>query len=79
MSSKKSLNNILDSLIDDDGLKTEVTLTITDETLVKLIIAFVGSGIAVMMLNHVLKNQFPNRQLGHLSKEVSTIKKHLIK
>jgi len=52
MSSKKSLNNILDSLIDDDGLKTEVTLTITDETLVKLIIAFVGSGIAVMMLNH---------------------------
>lgn len=79
MSSKKSLNNILDSLIDDDGLKTEVTLTITDETLVKLIIAFVGSGIAVMMLNHVLKNQFPNRQLVHLSKEVSTIKKHFIK
>ena len=79
MSSKKSLNNILDSLIDDDGLKTEVTLTITDETLLKIIVALVGSGVGVMLLNHLLKNQFPNRQLSMLNKQVSLIKKQVIK
>ena len=79
MTSKKSLSNIIDSLIDDDGLKTEVTLTVTDETLTKVIIAFVASGVCVMLLNNLLKNQFPNHQLSKLNKEVMLIKKALVK
>ena len=77
MKSKKNLSGILDSLIDDDGLKTEVTLTITDETLMKVILAFVVSGVGVMVLNHLLKNQFPNRQLALIKKEITLIKNNL--
>lgn len=32
---QSKLKNILDSLVDDDGLKTEVTVTLTDGTLLK--------------------------------------------
>lgn len=77
MSKKRSLNTILDSLIDDEGLKTEVTLTITDDTLIKVIVALLASGICVMLVNHLLKNQFPNRQLSGISKEVTSIKNQL--
>lgn len=77
MSKKRSLNTILDSLIDDEGLKTEVTLTITDDTLIKVIVALLASGICVMLVNHLLKNQFPNRQLSSISKEVISIKNQL--
>ena len=79
MAKKRSLNNIIDSLIDDEGLKTEVTLTMTDDTLIKVIIALLASGICVMLVNHLLKNQFPNRQLTTISNEVILIKKQLAK
>ncbi|WP_346881310.1 hypothetical protein [uncultured Algibacter sp.] len=79
MAKKRSFNNIIDSLIDDEGLKTEVTVTLTDETLIKVIVALLASGIGVMLVNHLLKNQFPNRQLSTISKEVTSIKKQLSK
>lgn len=77
MKKKRSFNNILDSLIDDEGLKTEVTLTITDQTLIKVIVALLASGVCVMLINHLLKNQFPNRQLKNITNEVQSIKKQL--
>lgn len=40
---KVSLKNYLDALIDDDGLKTEVTITLTDRTLTKAGIYLVGT------------------------------------
>ncbi|WP_010520478.1 hypothetical protein [Aquimarina agarivorans] len=79
MKKKHSLNNIIDSLIDDDGIKTEVTLTVTDTTLFKIIAALLASGVCVMLVNHLLKNQFPNSQLHRISNEVSLIQKQLEK
>lgn len=79
MSRKRSLNNLIDSLVDKDGIKTEVTVTITDETVKKVIIAFLASGISVVLLHHLLKNKFPNKQLSQMSETVLSIKKQLSK
>lgn len=77
MKKKRSLNSIIDSLVDDDGLKTEVTITITDQTLFKVITALLSTGIGVILIHHLLKNQFPNQQLHQLTSEVSSIKNQI--
>ncbi|MDW3191907.1 MAG: hypothetical protein R8G66_06070 [Cytophagales bacterium] len=43
---KTSFKNILDSLVDDDGLKTEVTVTLTDKTLIRTSMYLLGTIIA---------------------------------
>ncbi len=79
MSTKRSLSSLIDSLVDKDGIKTEVTVTITDDTVKKIIVAFLASGISVVLLHHLLKNRFPNKQLLQISETVLTIKKQLSK
>lgn len=74
MSKKKSFSKIINSLVDDDGLKTEVTITMTDETLLKLILALLASGASVMLIYLVLKNQFPNKQLQIISNQINQMK-----
>lgn len=78
MKNKRSLNNIIDSLIDKDGLKTEVTVTMTQDTLIKMVVALLASGIGIMLIHHLLKNSFPSKQLTELTSEVSFIKKQLV-
>ncbi len=43
---KTSFKNILDSLVDDDGLKTEVTVTLTDKTLIRTSMYLLGTIVA---------------------------------
>jgi len=77
MSKKKSFSKIINSLVDDDGLKTEVTVTMTDETLLKVILALLASGASVMLIYLFLKNQFPNKQLQAISSQVAQIKNQI--
>ena len=74
MAKKRNLKNYLDALVDDEGLKTEVTITLTDRTLIKLIAALVGSGITIILIALTLKNTFPNRQLLRIEKSVQQLK-----
>ena len=43
---KTNFKNILDSLVDDDGLKTEVTVTLTDKTLIRTSMYLLGTIVA---------------------------------
>jgi len=79
MQKKRNLSSIINSLIDDDGLKTEVTITLTDQTLFKVTAAFLVAGTSVMLIHHLLKNQFPNKGLQKIYQEVSLIKNQIIK
>lgn len=58
--------NILDSLtniVDKDGLKTDVKVAMTNETLLKLLgtLVLAGSGIAVATI--LVRNLLPNKHL----------------
>ncbi|QKX05374.1 hypothetical protein HN014_10760 [Aquimarina sp. TRL1] len=74
---KRKLVNYLDALVDKDGLKTEVTITLTDQTMTRIIISFLVSGIAIVAISHLIKNYFPNMQLGAIQRELIDIKKQL--
>ena len=70
----KSIKDIVSSLVDDDGIKTEVTLTMTNQTLTKVIIALLASGATIVLVAHLTKNMFPNHQLSLLTADIKTIK-----
>ena len=73
----KSIKDIVSSLVDDDGIKTEVTLTMTNQTLTKIIIALLASGATIVLIAHLTKNMFPNHQLSLLTADIKTIKETL--
>jgi len=74
---KRNLNNILDALVDKDGLKTEVTITLTNQTLLKIIAGMLLSGVAIILVANRSKNLFPNTQLTAIQREVINIKQTL--
>jgi hypothetical protein len=73
----KSIKDIVSSLVDDDGIKTEVTLTMTNQTLTKIIIALLASGATIVLVAHLTKNMFPNHQLSLLTADIKIIKETL--
>lgn len=75
----KSIKDIVSSLVDDDGIKTEVTLTMTNQTLTKIIVALLASGATIVLIAHLTKNMFPNHQLSLLTADIKTIKETLKK
>jgi len=75
----KSIKDIVSSLVDDDGIKTEVTLTMTNQTMTKIIVALLASGATIVLVAHLTKNMFPNHQLSLLTADIKTIKETLKK
>lgn len=73
MPQKRSIKDLIDGLVDKDGLKTEVTITLTNQTLTKIILAFLATGIAIVVVAHLVKNIFPNHQLTAIQTEVKAI------
>ncbi len=43
MAAKNGIGKWLDQLVDDDGLKTEITITLTDQTLAKVSAYLIGT------------------------------------
>ena len=50
MPQKRNIKGLLDSLVDEDGLKTEVTINITNRTLTRLSLTLLGTGIAIIVI-----------------------------
>ena len=44
MQQKSNIKDVIDGLIDSNGIKTEVTLTLTQKTLFRIVIALLISG-----------------------------------
>ena len=76
---KRKITDYLDALVDKDGLKTEVTITLTNETMGKIILSLLASGLVMVTVSHLMKNFFPNRQLGGIQKQIYQIQKNLQK
>ena len=55
-----NLKNYLDALIDKDGLKTEVKITLTNQTLLKTSLTLIGtvivSTLAVFVIKAIIQN-----------------------
>jgi len=77
MSEKRSIKDLIDGLVDKDGLKTEVTVTLTSDTLTKVVLALLASGMAIVVIAHIIKNLFPNHQISALQTDLSRIRETL--
>ena len=79
MAQKRSIKDLIDGLVDKDGIKTEVTVTLTNQTLTKIILALLASGVTIVIVAHITKNMFPNHQLAVLQADITSIKESLKK
>ena len=77
MRKTKRTKTLLERLVDDDGIKTEVTITLTNQTLTKLVVALLVSGVAIALIAHIIRTRMPNRQLAQIEKQVASIQTHL--
>ena len=48
MAEKRSIKDLIDGLVDKDGIKTEVTVTLTNQTLTKIVLALLASGATIV-------------------------------
>ena len=53
-----NLKDMLDALVDEEGLNTEVTVTLTDQTLIKTAITLVGTIIVGSVAYFTVKGLF---------------------
>jgi len=60
---KVNRRSFLDDLIDKDGLKTEVTLTLTNRTVTRIVTALIISGLSLMVIQLIVRQLLPNPQL----------------
>lgn len=74
MQQKSNIKDVIDGLIDSNGIKTEVTLTLTQKTLFRIVIALLISGVSILSIVYLTKHLFPNKQLAGLEKEIIQIK-----
>lgn len=61
---RKNIKEYIDALVDDEGLKTDVKFTMTDETLWKMIGGLILAGAGIALIAHILKNIVPNKHLA---------------
>lgn len=77
MASKRNITQYLDALVDKDGLKTELTITITTATLLRLSLTLLFTGISLVMIVKVLKAMYPDKSMQQLLTDVAAIKKSI--
>jgi len=54
----KNLTNYLDALVDKDGLRTEVTVSLSDATLIKTSLYLIGTVAAGTLTFYLIRNHF---------------------
>ncbi len=79
MPEKRSIKDLIIGLVDKDGIKTEVTVTLTNNTLTKIVLALLASGATIVIVAHITKNLFPNHQVAALQADIKAIKSTLNK
>ncbi len=66
----RKLSDYLENLLDEDGIKTDITLTIEQQTLLQLIAGMVIAGVSVLLIAQLFKVYFPNPQLTAILKQL---------
>ena len=69
----KNLKNYLDMLFNEEGLKTDLKVTVTNETMYKLIAVFIGGGVVVAMAAMLFRSMLKDKQLTEISARLENI------
>ena len=69
----RNLKNYLDMLFNEEGLKTDLKVTVTNETMYKLIAVFIGGGVVVAMSAMLFRSMLKDKQLTEISARLENI------
>ena len=72
---RQKRKGILDKLIDKDGIKTEVTVSLNNQTLMRSIVALLIAGGSLMLMHLVIRQFFPNPELVAIKRLLTQMKK----
>lgn len=67
----------LNQLVGDDGIKSDVKVEITDESIKKLVLGLLAAGFGIVVIAHTVKLVFRNRDLQSINTNVIELKKLL--
>lgn len=77
--SLKSVESMYNQVVGDEGIKSDISLQLDDQTLRKLVLALLLTGVGIAFAAHLLKNVIRNKELVALRSDVAAIKNHLSK
>lgn len=77
MEDKSKVRQWIDKVVGDDGIKTDLDITLTDASAAKLAIVIIGSGLVVALGSHLMRAMFRNKQLATIQQSLSNIEKQL--
>lgn len=77
MVEKKNIKDYLDRLVGDEGMRTDVNITMTTQTMLTLAIGLVTAGVCIVVVANIMKNVIKNHQSEEIKSRLETIIQHL--
>ena len=74
---KTSLKGYLDRVLGEEGVKTDVSITLTTNTMITIVVGLVAAGACIAVIASILKNVIKNHQAEEIKTKMEVIIKHL--
>ncbi|GAA0892650.1 hypothetical protein GCM10009122_23290 [Fulvivirga kasyanovii] len=74
---KTSLKGYLDRVLGEEGVKTDVSITLTTNTMITIVVGLVTAGACIAVIANILKNIIKNHQAEEIKTKMEIIIKHL--
>lgn len=77
MAQNKNIKDYLDRLVGEEGMRTDVNITMTTQTMLTLAIGLVTAGVCIVVVANIMKNVIKNHQSEEIKSRLETIIQHL--
>jgi len=71
------LKDQISKVIGQEGIKTDVVVTLTTTTVVKAALGLIAAGTVTAVVWHLVKSKVKNRQLAAIQQQIQTLTQHL--
>ncbi|MBL6444686.1 hypothetical protein JMN32_00090 [Fulvivirga sp. 29W222] len=77
MAQNKNIKNYLDRLVGEEGMRTDVNITMTTQTMITLAVGLVTAGVCIVVVANIMKNVIKNHQSEEIKVRLETIIQNL--
>ncbi|UII32172.1 hypothetical protein LVD17_28205 [Fulvivirga ulvae] len=77
MAQNKNIKDYLDRLVGEEGMRTDVNITMTTQTMITLAVGLVTAGVCIVVVANLMKNLIKNHQSEEIKSRLETIIQHL--
>ena len=73
MAQGKNIKDYLDRLVGEEGMRTDVNITMTSQTMLTLVIGLVTAGVCITVVANIMKNMIKNHQSEEIKARLDAI------